>query len=45
MVWELVDRVRASWWHQSGRWLGKTGTEIGLVDKVVRLEGARKFGQ
>lgn len=25
--------------------LGRTGTEIGLVDKVVRLEGTRKFGQ
>lgn len=45
MVSELVDRVRAGWRDQSGRWLGRTGTELGLVDKVVRLEEARKLGQ
>lgn len=44
-VRELVDQMRAGWQDQLGRQVGRTGTEIGLVDKVVRLERARKFGQ
>lgn len=43
MVRELVDRVRTGWRDQSVRWVGRTGTEIGLVDNVVRLEGVESL--